>query len=226
MSRYLWILDNGHGYNTPGKRSPIWEDGSQLFEFEFNRSVVNKIQEGLVKHFVSCFNLVPDHQDVYLSERCKRANNLHIDKLKILISIHANAAQYAYLDKKCTIRANSYQLPDKNRKLYYKNEIEPHSARGIETFHYPGSVKGNAIATIFQKHLVQTAGLKNRGVKEANFKMLRSTNMPSILTENGFFTNKKECAIMMTEEYTDLIAKAHINAILETEQNEILNETT
>ena len=41
-SNYLWILDNGHGgmidgvYQTPGKRSPVWPDGTQLFEGEFN----------------------------------------------------------------------------------------------------------------------------------------------------------------------------------------------
>ena len=26
------ILDNGHGQETPGKRSPVWSDGKQLFE--------------------------------------------------------------------------------------------------------------------------------------------------------------------------------------------------
>ena len=46
---YVWILDNGHGgiidgeYQTPGKRSPKWEDGTQLFEGEFNRAVVKRI---------------------------------------------------------------------------------------------------------------------------------------------------------------------------------------
>ena len=30
MSKTI-ILDNGHGNNTPGKRSPKWEDGTQLF---------------------------------------------------------------------------------------------------------------------------------------------------------------------------------------------------
>ena len=41
-SKYLWLFDNGHGgiidgvYQTAGKRSPKWEDGTQLFEGEFN----------------------------------------------------------------------------------------------------------------------------------------------------------------------------------------------
>ena len=37
------ILDNGHGKETSGKRSPIWSDGSQLFEWEFNRDIVQRI---------------------------------------------------------------------------------------------------------------------------------------------------------------------------------------
>ena len=45
-SKYIWILDNGHGgiingvYQTAGKRSPIWADGTQLFEGEFNRAIM------------------------------------------------------------------------------------------------------------------------------------------------------------------------------------------
>lgn len=46
------LLDNGHGYDTPGKRSPIWPDGSQLFEWEFNRDIVSRI-EILLKRPVS-----------------------------------------------------------------------------------------------------------------------------------------------------------------------------
>ena len=37
------ILDNGHGEETAGKRSPLWGDGSQLFEWEFNRDIVRRI---------------------------------------------------------------------------------------------------------------------------------------------------------------------------------------
>ena len=39
----LIILDNGHGKETKGKRSPKWDDGTQLFEWEFNRAIVDGI---------------------------------------------------------------------------------------------------------------------------------------------------------------------------------------
>jgi len=45
MSKFHVYLDNGHGgivdgqYCTPGKRSPKFEDGSQLFEGVYNREI-------------------------------------------------------------------------------------------------------------------------------------------------------------------------------------------
>ena len=43
MNQKTIILENGHGSQTPGKRSPIWGDGSQLLEWEFNRDIVRRI---------------------------------------------------------------------------------------------------------------------------------------------------------------------------------------
>ena len=37
------LLDNGHGENTPGKRSPKWSDGSQLFEWEYAREIAKGV---------------------------------------------------------------------------------------------------------------------------------------------------------------------------------------
>jgi N-acetylmuramoyl-L-alanine amidase len=88
----LIILDNGHGKETPGKRSPKWEDGSQLFEYEFNRDIVRRIASKLEQHNIPYYILVPELEDISLSERCKRANNIYKDnKDCMLLSIHANA---------------------------------------------------------------------------------------------------------------------------------------
>ena len=43
MKQKVIILDGGHGVDCAGKRSPIWGDGSQLFEWEFNRDIVRRI---------------------------------------------------------------------------------------------------------------------------------------------------------------------------------------
>ena len=59
MNKHLWILDAGHGINTKGKRSPVWKDGSQLLEWEFNRAIVNRIAEKCKEKGIAYHILVP-----------------------------------------------------------------------------------------------------------------------------------------------------------------------
>ena len=68
------ILDNGHGIETPGKRSPIWKDGTQLFEWEFNRDVVRHIASKLTALGFDVRVIVPESSDISLSERVRRTN--------------------------------------------------------------------------------------------------------------------------------------------------------
>ena len=68
------ILDNGHGEETAGKRSPVWGDGSQLFEWEFNRDIVRRIAAKLDDLAIGYEILTPETNDVSLAERCRRAN--------------------------------------------------------------------------------------------------------------------------------------------------------
>ena len=88
------LLDNGHGgiingeYQTAGKRSPEWNDGTQLFEGEFNRSIVNGIIEELTALKIPYVNIAPEYEDISLSTRTDRANRYDDS---IYISIHSNA---------------------------------------------------------------------------------------------------------------------------------------
>lgn len=85
------LLDNGHGCDTPGKRSPVWPDGSQLLEWKFNRDIVSRIAALLDQAGIPCRQLVPEANDIALSERCRRANAIARKNDCLLISIHANA---------------------------------------------------------------------------------------------------------------------------------------
>jgi len=86
------ILDNGHGIETPGKRSPVWPDGTQLFEYEFNRDIVNRLHEALRSSGIPSVILVPEKTDVRLVERVVRADKIFkAEPGSFLISVHANA---------------------------------------------------------------------------------------------------------------------------------------
>ncbi len=196
--RYMWCLDNGHGKKTAGKRSPKFEDGKQFFEYEFNRDIVKRIINQLEVIGVEYFNVVPEVDiDNFLEGRVGRANRLESDLPKIFLSIHANA--------------------------FGRSGWEPPS--GIETWYFHTSRTGRAIAGVFQKHLMSKLNWNNRKLKsfpgKRQFYVLRNTSMPAVLTENGFYTNKEECRLLMKDSIRQKIADAHVEAILEIEKNGI-----
>lgn len=199
-SRYLWCLDNGHGKKTPGKRSPIFEDGnSQLLEYEFNRDIVRRIMLELDKHGIAYFNVVPEIDiDDFLEGRVDRANGFRTELPKLFVSVHSNAAP---------ARSSNHWASD--------------SISGIETWHFHNSRLGQKMAAIFQRHLIEKTKFKNRHLKsraESQFFVLRKTKMTAVLTENGFYNNRQEALNLMKEEVRQKIADAHVAAILEIEE--------
>ena len=154
------VIDAGHGINTAGKRTPAGER-----EWTFNNVVaVATINE--LKKYPSIKVLRVDDPtgktDVPLSTRTNKANNFKAD---LLVSIHHNAH---------TGKWGSWG--------------------GTETYTYPLSRSGNKavnneakkIAKAVQDAMVKEYKLRDRGLKEANFHMVREVNCPAILIEGGF----------------------------------------
>jgi len=189
--KLLWILDNGHGVDTPGKRSPMLMDGRQFREYLFNREVVNQMIAMLGASGFRAHQLVPEVQDIPLSERVIRANALNQTHICVLVAVHSNA----YGD------GRRFTVP-----------------RGIETYYYEGSDAGRRIAEMFQENLVQVTGWRNRGIRRGNFRIIRETVMPAILTENGFYTNREQCEYLLDPAWRTRIAEAHVEAIREIEE--------
>jgi len=88
------LLDAGHGgvlngtYQTSGKRSPIWADGTVLYEGEFNRSIKYRLKEMMEMEGIPYVDINPQDIDLSLSDRVNIANGYDNS---IYLSIHANA---------------------------------------------------------------------------------------------------------------------------------------
>lgn len=75
------------------------------------------------------------------------------------------------------------------------------SARGVETFSYPSSTKGAALARDIQNSIVaDRIFTANRGTKTANFAVLRLTKMPAALPELGFISNSQDAIILRNKQ--------------------------
>jgi N-acetylmuramoyl-L-alanine amidase len=165
-------------------------------EFEFNSAVCNYIKE--------YFKLYPD-VDVMFSHSFTtdvrlqdRTNYANKEKADLFVSIHANAFGEGWND-----------------------------VRGIESFVYtskpPDALK---LASYIQNELIRETGQTNRGVKTANFHVLRETNMTAILIECGFMTNKEDLLLLKSDAYRQKCALAIVNAIASNYKLEKVNAAT
>jgi N-acetylmuramoyl-L-alanine amidase len=92
----------------------------------------------------------------------------------------------------------------------------PSSAQGYEDYIYSGlsdSSKTAQYQDIIHEEVVKVNQLKDRGQKRANFHVLRETNMPAILTENGFISNDHDAALMKQSSWIQKVAQGHANGI-------------
>ncbi len=76
------------------------------------------------------------------------------------------------------------------------NSVDNPSAHGTEVYHYPGSVQGKLLAACLQARLVAELGTVNRGVKAANFQVLRETDCPAALVEVAFISNEADRSLL------------------------------
>ncbi|SDO33233.1 N-acetylmuramoyl-L-alanine amidase [Psychrobacillus sp. OK028] len=86
---------------------------------------------------------------------------------------------------------------------------------GIETFTYTKpSEQSIILASLIQNALCSITARTNRGVKKADFAVVRDTKMPAVLVECGFMTNKQEAILLQSKDYRMRCAKAIAFAIL------------
>ncbi|KGM99592.1 N-acetylmuramoyl-L-alanine amidase [Clostridium botulinum] len=75
---------------------------------------------------------------------------------------------------------------------FHRNAFKPEKVKGVETYtHLNASTKAKALAEKIQAGLV-SVGFVNRGVKTANYHVLRETICPAVLIEMGFIDSNND----------------------------------
>lgn len=88
-------------------------------------------------------------------------------------------------------------------------------ALGIETYHFPKSTDGKRLAKEIQASLITTTARKDRGIKEAQYQVLKGTAMPAVLVELGFVSNEEEENLLRDLAFQDICARAIAHGIKE-----------
>lgn len=189
------LIDNGHGSDTAGKRSP---DG-RFLEYRFNRYIASRLVTDLTDKGYDALLLVPEETDIPLTERCRRVNEIcriYGKENVILISIHANA---------------------------YGNGKEWTAPSGWSVYTTKGQTQSDARAEQFAiaaaKNLSQmklrTDPSDGDSDYEENFHLLRHTLCPAVLTENGFYTNRQDLQFLESRQGRRVIIDLHVEGITE-----------
>lgn len=189
------LIDNGHGVETPGKRSP---DGL-FFEYAYNREIASRIVVELKDCGFDVQLLVPELEDVPLRERCRRENEISSligPRNVLLVSIHVNAAGA---------------------------DGRWHNATGWSAYTTPGITPADLLAydlyVAAEKYLVGKAVRVFNGPREPdfeqNFYILKHSKCPAVLTENFFMDNRKDIEFLQSCEGKKAITMLHVEGITE-----------
>ena len=187
--RKLVIIDNGHGSDTSGKRSP---DG-RLREWQWTRIIARHLAEALTKNGIDSIIIVPEDTDIPLHVRCRRANAITADNPgAILLSLHSNAST----DGGTWGNAAGWSAFIANN----------------------ASAASEALASALFRQAAEARILGNRvtpacGFNRASLAICRNTHCPAVLTENMFHDNRGDVDFMLSAEGIATIVQVHAKGI-------------
>lgn len=183
------LIDNGHGRDTPGKRSP---DG-RLLEYAYTREIADRLVAELLKRGIEAVRIVNEDFDVPISERCRRVNEYRANDA-LLVSIHCNAAGNGKEWTKAR-GFSAFVSPDAS--------AESRKLAGCIT----GAAKAEGLYVRYQNH--------DTGYWLQNLAICRDTKCPAVLTENLFMDNKEDAGFLLSDKGKEAIVDLHINGIFE-----------
>jgi N-acetylmuramoyl-L-alanine amidase len=215
------VIDAGHGGHDPGAKA------NGLTESQLTLDVAERLQKLLEKE--PGFEVVMTRStDVFiaLEERTAIANREQAD---LFLSIHANASRNTRAHGVETYFLNFATNPEAEAVAARENAGSGQSMRKL-----PDIVRAIALnnkidesrdfAEMVQRAMVQRMSVKNKalrniGVKQAPFVVLIGAQMPSVLAEMSFVTNKADAAMLKQPAYRQQIAQALFDSIVRYQQS-------
>lgn len=185
------LIDNGHGKDTAGKRSP---DG-KLLEYAWSREIASMLVRRLNELGIDAERIVTEEKDIPLSERCRRVNKVcekYGNKNVLLVSIHINAAA---------------------------SDGKWHNASGWTGWVSNNASTRSKFFAQYLYESASKRGLRgNRSVPTCcywtgNLYILKNSNCPCVLTENLFQDNKDDVKYLMSDNGKKEIVNIHLEAI-------------
>lgn len=221
-NKFVVILDAGHGGKDAGNT------GNNYFEKDIALKIVLKVGQQLEK-YEDLKVIYTRKTDVFipLDKRAEIANKANAD---LFVSIHCNGVGNSSPsgtetfvlglhrnedNLEIAMKENSVIKFEDDYQIKYDgfNPESPESYIGFTIMQEEFLDQSALLANFVQNHFQKKMSLKNRGVKQAGFLVLRETYMPSVLIETGFLTNKNEGAFLNSNKGQNQLANAIVDGI-------------
>lgn len=190
------LIDNGHGINTQGKRSPKGGKYGVLYEWKYAREIARPLVDRLKRLGYDAELVVTEDEDISLGERCRRVNRW-CDKLGakncLFVSIHSNASS----------NCETWQKPNGWCEFVFTkaSSASKRLAQCLYDEAYKRGLKGNR-------------AVPPERYWTANFYVLKNTKCPAVLTENMFYDNMEDYEFLLSETGRETIIDLHIDGIV------------
>lgn len=206
------LIDNGHGVNTSGKKSP----DKQLLEYKYNREIAIKLVAELKANGYDAERIVTEETDISLGERCRRVNaicnKIGTDNV-ILISVHVNAAGSGGVWRSaggwCAYTTRGVTKSDAIATKLYE-------AAKVSLAAYAEALEAGKKTGLYdsKQRPFRTDYQDGDADQEADFYIIKNTKCPAVLTENLFMDNKTDMAFLLSEAGRTAIVDLHVNGII------------
>lgn len=218
-SRYVVIIDPGHGGKDPGGKIISGKPEKQI-----NLEISRKLYDIFSKDDRFDVRLTRNSDTfIPLFERSEFANKSRCD---IFISIHANAHknkkekgfEIYFLSEKATDPWASEVADYENAAVEYEGGVFDYSGAALVLHSIARNEyinNGSLLAGYVSKFMEKKTPFENRGIKQAAFYVLRGTYCASILVETGFMTNIKDKKNLDNPSVQSKVAQAIYNGVLE-----------
>jgi N-acetylmuramoyl-L-alanine amidase len=222
------VIDAGHGGPDNGM-SGVDVNGNRVYEKRITLAVALKVASVLREKGVTVHLTRTRDTLIALSDRGRIANTRRAD---LFMSIHVNAANPRWRNPSSSRGFETYFLAEAKTEDESRVERMENEAVKFETG--ANAPRGDPLSFIINdmaqnEHLRESSDLAgevqrrlramhpgtDRGVKQANFAVLRGSFMPAVLVELGFGTNPQEATFLTTEARQEELARAIATATLE-----------
>ncbi len=216
------MIDPGHGGKDPGALGSRYRQREKDIVLDISRRVVARLK----KSGLGLRVLITRDSDTFVQLQ-KRGESANMADAGLFVSIHCNA------NRKSSVRGTSTYFLDAAKtdeeratamleNAALKHEVEPGEAESKDDINLilqdmaqnEFLRESKDLSAFIHRELVRVLDLPDRGIKQANFAVLRGAYMPAALIETAYISNPQDEGLLRDSAFRERLAGAVADGII------------